>query len=58
MFFWDQAEVEQRLRDSVHETFDQVYQRAQSLEDDLRLGAYALAIERINEAALARGVYP
>jgi glutamate dehydrogenase (NAD(P)+) len=58
MFFWDQAEVEQRLRDSVHETFEQVYQRAQSLEDDLRLGAYALAIERINEAALARGVYP
>lgn len=58
MFFWDEAEVEAKLRETVREAFAEVSARAQSLENDLRLGAYALALERINEAAVLRGVYP
>ncbi|RDI96199.1 Glu/Leu/Phe/Val dehydrogenase [Meiothermus sp. QL-1] len=58
MLFFEEGEVQQRLRDFIHQSLRAVLERARPLGGDLRAGAYALAVERINEATRLRGVYP
>ncbi|WP_027882377.1 Glu/Leu/Phe/Val family dehydrogenase [Meiothermus rufus] len=58
MLFFEEGEVQQKLRDFVHQSLEAVLERARPLEGDLRAGAYVLALERINEASRLRGVYP
>ncbi|RIH82096.1 Glutamate dehydrogenase [Meiothermus luteus] len=58
MLFFEEGEVQQRLREFVHQSLQAVLERARPLGGDLRVGAYALALERINEATRLRGVYP
>jgi len=58
MLFFEEGEVQQKLREFVHQSLQAVLERAQPLQGDLRAGAYALALERINEASRLRGVYP
>jgi len=58
MLFFDETEVQTRLRDYIHASLQAVLERAQPLGGHLRDGAYALALERINEANRLRGVYP
>lgn len=58
MLFFDEQEVQNRLRGFIHQTLEAVIERSKTLENDLRAGAYVLALERINEASRLRGVYP
>jgi len=58
MFFWEESEVRSRLRESAVVALESVLERSQRLDGDLRLGAYSVAIERVNEASRQRGVYP
>lgn len=58
MLFFDEAEVQTRLREYIHASMGAVLERAEPLGGLLRDGAYALALERINEANRLRGVYP
>ncbi|MCS7068343.1 MAG: Glu/Leu/Phe/Val dehydrogenase [Meiothermus sp.] len=58
MLFFEEGEVQQKLREFVHQSLQAVLERAKPLQGDLRAGAYALALERINEASRLRGVYP
>lgn len=58
MLFFDEGEIQNRLREFIHQTLIAVQGRAADLNDDLRVGAYVLALERINEASRLRGVYP
>jgi len=58
MFFWEESEVRERLRESAVVALESVLQRSEQLDGDLRLGAYSIAIERVNEASRLRGVYP
>jgi glutamate dehydrogenase (NAD(P)+) len=58
MLFFDEHEVQNRLRGFIHQTLEAVLERSKTLENDLRAGAYVLALERINEASRFRGVYP
>lgn len=58
MLFFDEGEIQNRLREFIHQTLIAVQQRAADLNGDLRAGAYVLALERINEASRLRGVYP
>jgi glutamate dehydrogenase (NAD(P)+) len=58
MFFWEESEVRERLRESVVVALESVLERSQKLDGDLRLGAYSVAVERVNEASRLRGVYP
>jgi glutamate dehydrogenase (NAD(P)+) len=57
-FFWDEVEINQRLRSVMDRAFDSVNDKAQSLTVPLRLAANILAIERVAEATRIRGIYP
>jgi glutamate dehydrogenase (NAD(P)+) len=58
MFFWSEEEVRQSFAKSVAKAVAEVCARAEALGGDLRTGALALALERLNEATRLRGVYP
>ncbi|WP_234555311.1 Glu/Leu/Phe/Val family dehydrogenase [Thermus caliditerrae] len=58
MFFWSESEVRESFRRSVARAVAEVCERAEGLSTDLRTGALALALERVNEATRLRGVYP
>ncbi len=58
MFFWTKEEVRARIEASVRRAVEEVCERAEALGADLRTGALALALERVNEATRLRGVYP
>ncbi len=58
MLFFEEGEIQQKLREFIHQSLQAVLERAKPLQGDLRAGAYALAVERINEASRLRGVYP
>lgn len=58
MLFFEENEVQNRLREYIHQALGAVLERSQTLSGDLRAAAYVLAVERINEANRLRGVYP
>ncbi|KGQ22229.1 Glu/Leu/Phe/Val family dehydrogenase [Thermus filiformis] len=58
MFFWTKEEVQAKIDASVRRAVEEVCDRAEALGADLRTGALALALERVNEATKLRGVYP
>jgi glutamate dehydrogenase/leucine dehydrogenase len=65
---WDEEEVEQRLRTKMRAAVDAVVNRNRAIcaecddEDKLgrtlRMGALALAVERVACATLERGIWP
>lgn len=57
-FFWDEVDINQRLKSVMDRAFDAVNDKAQSLKIPLRLAANILAIERVAEATRIRGIYP
>ncbi|MFC1717127.1 Glu/Leu/Phe/Val dehydrogenase [Candidatus Poribacteria bacterium] len=57
-FFWSEAEVNKRLKDIMIRSFEEVFSTAQSYKTDMRTAAYILAVNRVAEATLARGIYP
>jgi glutamate dehydrogenase (NAD(P)+) len=57
-FFWDESEINQRLKRVMDESFAAVNDRAQKRKIALRTAANILAIERVAEATRVRGIYP
>jgi glutamate dehydrogenase (NAD(P)+) len=57
-FFWDESEINQRLKRVMDNSFDAVYEKAQAMKIPMRLAANILAIERVAEATRLRGIYP
>jgi glutamate dehydrogenase (NAD(P)+) len=57
-FFWDEDEINNRLKRVMDASFAAVNERAQSHGVPLRLAANILAIERVAEATRLRGIYP
>ena len=57
-FFWDEVEINARLEKVMQRTFAEVWENAHSHGVSLRNGAYFLAIERVAEATVDRGIYP
>ncbi len=57
-FFWDEGEINQRLKRVMDNSFDAVYEKAQAMKIPMRLAANILAIERVAEATRLRGIYP
>ena len=57
-FFWDEDEINARLEKVMHKAFTDAWDKAQEHKVSLRHGAYFLAIERVAEASLDRGIYP
>jgi len=49
-YYWSEEEVLERLKEKMTKAFRDVYKKAEELNDDLRTGAYAVAVERVAEA--------
>jgi glutamate dehydrogenase (NAD(P)+) len=57
-FFWDEEEINRRLKRVMDNAFDAVFEKAQGLYVPMRMAANILAIERVAEATRLRGIYP
>ena len=57
-FHWDEREVNDRLGTIMRRAYREVHARAQAEDVSLRVAAYAIGIERVVEAARARGYVP
>ena len=57
-YFWKEAEVNARLNDIITQAFDETWQTYQQRETTMRFAAYGLAVQRVAEATITRGIYP
>ena len=57
-FFWEETEINERLQRIMIGAFASSWDTSQRLNVPLRLGAYAVAVQRVAEATTARGIYP
>ena len=57
-FFWALEEINARLRRIMVRAFDDTLRTAREHDVDLRTAAYMLAVGRVAEATLTRGIYP
>ena len=57
-FFWDEMDVNARLERIMVNAFSQVQRLAEQRRISMRLAAYLLAVRRVADASLIRGIYP
>jgi glutamate dehydrogenase (NAD(P)+) len=57
-FFWEESEINKQLERHVVGAFKRVQAEAERLKIDNRTAAQVLAIRRVAEATLIRGIYP
>ena len=57
-YFWKEAEVNAKLNDIVSRAFEETWETAQSRDIPMRMAAYGLAVQRVAEATITRGIYP
>jgi glutamate dehydrogenase (NAD(P)+) len=57
-YFWKESEVNEKLNEIVSKAFEETWRTAESRNVSLRLAAYGLAVERVAEATVTRGIYP
>jgi len=57
-FFWEEHEINERLENIITGAFNSSWETSKRLGVSLRLGAYVVAVERVAEATLVRGIYP
>lgn len=56
--FWTEGEILNTLDQRVRASVNEVLHQAERTGSDLRTAAYALALNRLNDATVLRGVYP
>jgi glutamate dehydrogenase (NAD(P)+) len=56
--FWEEDEINDRLKRKMTRAFKETYEQAQRHGIDMRRGAYAVAVSRVAEATKLRGLYP
>jgi glutamate dehydrogenase (NAD(P)+) len=57
-YFWKEDEVNARLREIVTRAFDETWATMGERNTSMRLAAYGLAVQRVAEATITRGLYP
>jgi glutamate dehydrogenase (NAD(P)+) len=57
-FFWEEEDINQKLERIMVKSFYDVYAMAQEKKTNLRTAALILAIDRVANAILTRGIYP
>jgi len=57
-FFWGEDEINERLRQIMVRGFNQILRIAHEQQVDTRTAAQILAIQRVAEAVMLRGIYP
>ncbi len=56
-YYWREREVNERLGEVLRENFDEVWNLAQNHKVTLRTAAYMLAIRRVVDSLMTRGIY-
>jgi len=57
-YFWKEAEVNAKLNDIVTRAFNETWSTMESRDISMRQAAYGLAVQRVAEATVTRGIYP
>ena len=57
-YFWKEAEVNAKLNDIITRAFNETWALMESRSVSMRLSAYGLAVQRVAEATVTRGIYP
>jgi glutamate dehydrogenase (NAD(P)+) len=57
-FFWKEDEVNSKLNDIITRAFNETWSRYEARGTSMRLAAYGVAVERVAEATVTRGIYP
>jgi glutamate dehydrogenase (NAD(P)+) len=57
-YFWKETEVNAKLNDITTRAFAEAWQKHEELEVSMRQAAYAIAVGRVAEATITRGLYP
>jgi glutamate dehydrogenase (NAD(P)+) len=57
-YFWKETEVNAKLNDIISRAFEETWETAESRRLPMRLAAYGLAVQRVAEATITRGIYP
>jgi glutamate dehydrogenase (NAD(P)+) len=57
-YFWKESEVNAKLNDIMSRAFEETWETAQERKVPMRVAAYGLAVQRVAEATITRGIYP
>jgi glutamate dehydrogenase (NAD(P)+) len=57
-YFWKEAEVNAKLNDIITKAFDETWATMELRGIGMRSAAYGLAVQRVSEATVTRGIYP
>jgi glutamate dehydrogenase (NAD(P)+) len=57
-YFWKEDEVNQRLNSIITRAFDETWATYEQRKTTMRMAAYGLAVQRVAEATVTRGLYP
>ena len=57
-FFWSERDVNVKLRNIMINAFEDVYNMREKHQIDMRTSAYMLAVQRVADALLTRGIFP
>jgi glutamate dehydrogenase (NAD(P)+) len=57
-FFWKEDEVNSKLNDIITRAFNETWAQYEGRNTSMRLAAYGVAVERVAEATVTRGIYP
>jgi glutamate dehydrogenase (NAD(P)+) len=57
-YFWKEDEVNKRLNEIVTRAFDETWTTKVDRDLPMRMAAYGLAVQRVAEATITRGIYP
>jgi glutamate dehydrogenase (NAD(P)+) len=57
-YFWKESEVNAKLNDIITRAFAETWRTHEEREVSMRQAAYAIAVGRVAEATITRGLYP
>jgi glutamate dehydrogenase (NAD(P)+) len=57
-YFWKESEVNAKLNDIVSRSFEETWEISQARDVPMRVAAYGVAVQRVAEATITRGIYP
>ncbi|MEK7285475.1 MAG: glutamate dehydrogenase, partial [Chloroflexota bacterium] len=56
--FWREATINARLKEVMVKSFNEVLNMSRKHKVDMRTAAYMVAVNRVADATLTRGIYP
>jgi glutamate dehydrogenase (NAD(P)+) len=57
-FFWEEDQVNAKLETMMKRAFSEVHETSKRYKVNMRVAAYILAIGRVAEATMVRGLFP